>query len=88
MVLGAPAHRAPSARALPADALSELLVGAPRLTIRRTEHQAAVYGNPDRRPQRIAPLERSFRGDLVDPYHPAYEAVRRGWSGSSTAGRR
>jgi hypothetical protein len=35
-----------------------------------------------------AHLERSFRGDLVGPYHPAYEAVRRGWSGSSTAGRR
>jgi len=32
--------------------------------------------------------ERSYRGDLVGPDHPAYEAVRSVWNGSSTAGRR
>lgn len=29
-----------------------------------------------------AHLERSFRGDLVGPDHPAYEALRRVWNGS------
>jgi FAD/FMN-containing dehydrogenase len=29
-----------------------------------------------------AHLERSFRGDLVGPDHPAYEAQRRVWNGS------